>query len=121
MVRARTLRVVVGGLFIVLLASAHSRGASAQVTVTFSVHADVPVRLQVASSPSGTTPCDSSENKMLYDGMIGPDAPVTVDVGADAMCVRHTFDDFPDSNWGPSSLWYRRPTTTRLEAHVTRQ
>jgi len=92
------------------------------MAVTFSVHADVPVRLQVAFSPFGTTPCDSSDNEMLYDGMLDPKAPVTLMVEQGPFCVRHTLDDFPESNWGRSMLWFRRlPNPVMLEAHVTQK
>ena len=90
--------------------------------VTFVAFATVPIRLQVAFSPVGTTPCDSSDNEMLFDGVVDPKAPLALMIERSPICVRHTFDDFPESNWGRSALWYRRlPSPMMLEAHVTRE
>jgi hypothetical protein len=112
----RSLAVVATTALVFGAGSGDARGGSA---ITFSVNADVPVRLQVALSPSGALPCDSSDNEMVYDGMIDPRKPVTLSIGSGPICVRHTLDDFPESNWDRSELWFRRPVFLRLEAHVT--
>jgi hypothetical protein len=115
LMRPRRFVAVIAVALAVSLPLLDARGATA---VTFHVHADVAVRLQVALSPSGAKPCDSSDNGILYDGMIDPGEDVTLSVGPGPICVRHTYDDFPGSNWGPSVLWFRRPTMVRLDAHV---
>ena len=118
-VAARALRSSVVSAIVAFAVGARSGDASGGTSITFSVHADVAVRLQVARSPNGAQPCDSSDNEMVYDGMIDPREPLTLSVESGPICVQHTVDDFPGSNWDRSELWFRRPRFVRLEAHVT--
>jgi hypothetical protein len=80
------------------------------------VHARVPIRVQIALSPHGELPCDSSENVMVFDGAVDPRVGLVLSAEG-PICIRHTFDDFPEENWGSSQLWYRWSRIV-LEAHV---
>jgi hypothetical protein len=84
---------------------------------TIVVHANRPVRVQIALSPQGTLPCDSSDNEMLFDGMVDPRKGLIVNAELGPICVRHAFDNDPDGNLGRSELWYRRSQIVLL-AHV---
>ena len=47
--------------------------ASARLAPLFvTVDARVPVRVQIALAPSHALPCDSSDNTMVFDGMVAP-------------------------------------------------
>ena len=117
----------VGGCFAVaaivgfaVLSLASDAGAGSALVVV-SVDAAVPIRVQIALSPQGALPCDSSDNTMVFDGMVEPRAGIALKVDAGTLCVRHTYDDFPESNWGRSELWIRRfdaPLRIRLQARA---
>ncbi len=93
--------------------------ASARIAPLFvTVDARVPVRVQIALSPSHALPCDSSDNTMVFDGMVAPGVGLTLNLEEGPLCVRHAYDDFPESNAGESQLWIRRPTEIALHAHA---
>ena len=64
------------------------------------VDARVPVRVQIALSPSHALPCDWSDNTMLFDGMVDPPAGLTLNIEEGPLCVQHAYDDFPESSAG---------------------
>jgi hypothetical protein len=92
---------------------------AAPVIVT--VNATAPIHVQIALSPHHVTPCDASENTMVFDEMVDPRAGIALSVEAGPLCVRHTYDDFPETNWGKPQLWIRRydsPLRIALQAHA---
>jgi hypothetical protein len=94
--------------------SANARPAPLFVTVD----ARVPVRVQIALAPSHALPCDSSDNTMVFDGMVTPGVGLALNVEEGPLCVRHANDDFPESTAGESQLWIRRPARIALHAHA---
>jgi hypothetical protein len=94
--------------------SANARPAPLFVTVD----ARVPVRVQIALATSHALPCDSSDNTMVFDGMVTPGVGLALNVEEGPLCVRHANDDFPESTAGESQLWIRRPARIALHAHA---
>jgi hypothetical protein len=93
--------------------------ASARLAPLFvTVDARVPVRVQIALAPSHALPCDSSDNTMVFDGMVAPGVGLALNVEDGPLCVRHANDDFPESDEGESQLWIRRPARIALHAHA---
>jgi hypothetical protein len=60
------------------------------------------VRVQLAEGL--TLPCDSGENRMLFDGTLGPNETAQSAIGGECVCVRHTTDAFPRSGWSAPQL-----------------
>jgi hypothetical protein len=56
-----------------------------------------------------TAPCDSSENRLVFVGRIGP-GRYRWDTGAKDVCYQHTSRALPDSDWSESQVI---STTTR--------
>jgi hypothetical protein len=59
------------------------------------------IRLRLAEGV--TAPCDSSENRMLFDGRLGP-GRYRWDTGAMNVCFQHTSRALPDSDWSDSRI-----------------
>ena len=59
------------------------------------------IRLRLAAGV--TAPCDSSENRMLFDGRIGP-GTYRWETGARDICYQHTSGALPDSDWSESRV-----------------
>jgi len=93
-----------------LSAGADVAARSSPVIVT--VDAATPVRVQIALSPHEVLPCDSSDNAIVFDGMVDPRAGLALNIDAGPLCIRHTYDNFPDGDWGTSQLWIRRYDAT---------
>jgi hypothetical protein len=55
------------------------------------------MRVRVAAGVVG--PCSSSSNTPLFDGQIASNQQVILETAENCVCVEHTYDDFPDSNW----------------------
>jgi hypothetical protein len=60
------------------------------------------MRLRVASGVVG--PCSSASNTPLFDGRIAPGQQVILGTTENCVCVEHTYDDFPDSNWSMGQI-----------------
>jgi hypothetical protein len=50
-----------------------------------------------------TAPCDSSENRMLFDAWLGP-GRYEWRTGADVVCYQHTSGVLRDSDWSQSRI-----------------
>ena len=59
------------------------------------------IRLRLAAGI--TAPCDSSDNRMIFDGRIGP-GRYRWDTGAKDVCYQHTSRALPDSDWSESQV-----------------
>lgn len=59
------------------------------------------IRIRLAAGV--TAPCDSSENRMLFDGRLGP-GRYQWDTGATNVCYQHTSRALPDSDWSESRV-----------------
>jgi hypothetical protein len=80
-------------------------GADRPVFVTIEGQGVIRLRLAVGI----TAPCESSENRMLFDGPLGP-GRYRWDTGARDICYQHTSRALPDSDWSESRVI---STTTR--------
>jgi hypothetical protein len=86
----------------------HDTGAARPVFVVVVGHGAIRVRL-AAGAPVPTIPCDSSENRMIFDGWLGVGRYLWA-TGVDRVCYEHTRGALRESDWSPS---YVVPTITR--------
>ena len=68
------------------------------------------VRVQVADGI--VLPCDSGENRILFDGTMEPNSTVATAAASDCVCLRHTSVQFPRTDWSMSRK-YCRPRICR--------
>lgn len=82
--------------------------ATAPAQVVVSVKSTKKIRVQL--SEGSTLPCDSRDNKMLFDSTLGNGQGFqgTTDLGC--ICVRHTSDAFPQAGWSESKMVCRPKT-----------
>ena len=77
------------------------------------------IRFRLAAGP--TAPCDSSENRMLFDGWLRTGKYV-FDTGADAVCFQYTSGALREMNWSESQVVLtttgRRPPRRPMEILV---
>ena len=66
--------------------------------------------LRVQISEGITRPCDSANNRPLFDGRLKPGEAFRTSVAGDCICIRHTTSSFPESDWTQSGLACRRRT-----------
>ena len=58
------------------------------------------LRVRIAAFTTGFVfPCSSSSNTQLFEGSLEPGGEARVSTPAGCVCVQHTYDDFPESNW----------------------
>jgi hypothetical protein len=100
-------RAVAIALAIAAFAAGERAEAGADHPVFVTVVGQGIIRLRLAVGI--TAPCDSSENRMLFDGRIGA-GRYRWDTGARNVCYQHTSRALPDSDWSESQVI---PTTTR--------
>jgi hypothetical protein len=67
-----------------------------------------PRPIQVEISAGVVAPCDASSDVLLYRGALLPNTAVRVRPVLGGVCVRQTYDNFPDVNWSPSTF-HQRP------------
>jgi hypothetical protein len=48
-------------------------------------------------------PCDSSEDRMLFDGVLPPGKYV-FETGSETVCYQHTYPDFPAVGWSVAQV-----------------
>ena len=69
------------------------------------------VQIEVAAGRVG--PCDSAYNARLFHGWVEPGRTLRVLSPYGCVCYRHTYDDFPQVNWSPSTVTCRRICTVQ--------
>lgn len=69
-----------------------------------------PARVRVQVSEGLTRPCDSSEDKMLFDGWLAHGETFRGAIEGDCVCIRHTRDTFPNADWTTPGLACRPRT-----------
>lgn len=84
------------------------------LTTAKGLHATEPAPLVVTMGGSGhlrvqvseglTAPCDSSSNRMLFDGRLGPGETFRASIGGDCVCIRHMSASFPGVDWTTSGF-----------------
>jgi hypothetical protein len=109
----RTLRWSTAIAFAVASLSLQGDATARPAPVIVTVVATTPIRVQIAFAPTNILPCDSPDNVMLFDGVVDPRVGLALNVDAVQLCVRHTYDDFPEGNWAESRFW-TRPGCRRL-------
>jgi hypothetical protein len=67
------------------------------------------VQVEVAAGRVG--PCDSGYNVPLFKGWVEGGRTLRVLSSYGCVCYRHTYDDFPQVNWSPSTVACRRMCT----------
>jgi hypothetical protein len=83
--------------------------AGANYPVYIVVTGQTAIRLQLALGR--TAPCDSSENRMMFDGMLAP-GRYTFETGSEVVCYQYTSASFPASGWSEP-----RVMPTRIRNH----
>ena len=69
-------------------------GASEPAAVVVTVGSSGPRRVQI--SEGLTAPCDSGQNRMLFEGRLAAGETFRGNVGGDCICIRNTFGAFRD-------------------------
>ena len=77
---------------------------SAPVIVAMTGNAE----LRVQVSEGLTKPCDSENNRLLFDGRLKPGESFRTTIAGDCICVRHTSAAFREVDWTMSGLACRR-------------
>jgi hypothetical protein len=72
----------------------HGDGAERPVFVTVTGQTAIRFRLAVGR----TAPCDSTENRMMFDGTLPP-GQYTFDTRSEVVCYEYTSAAFPTSEW----------------------
>ena len=67
------------------------------------------VQVEVAAGRVG--PCDSNYNATLFKGWVDAKSSFRLMSPYGCVCYRHTYDDFPQINWSPSTVICRRSCT----------
>jgi hypothetical protein len=65
-----------------------------------------------------TAPCDSTENRMMFDGTLAP-GQYTFETGSEVACYQYTFAAFPNSEWSqprvmPTRIRHGGPLTLTI-------
>jgi hypothetical protein len=100
----RRLIAVLGPAAIVLSAARGLATEPTPVVVTMGGNA----RLRVQVSEGLAMPCDSSNNRSLFDGQLGPNETFRASIGGECICVRHTTSPFRVTDWTTSGLLCRK-------------
>jgi len=61
-------------------------------------------RIKVQVSEGSTMPCDSLDNRMLFNSTLGNGQAFQGATDAACVCVRHTTDAFPTAGWSESKM-----------------
>ena len=72
-----------------------------------------PKAVQVEIAAGRVGPCDSAYNARLFHGWVDPGKTLRVMSPYGCICYRHTYDDFPQVNWSPSTVTCRRICTVQ--------
>jgi hypothetical protein len=102
----RSVRSAVAALVLLAAATAGDAGAGASMPVALYQAGPKSVRVEIAGGRVG--PCDSSYNVPLFSGWVDAGQTVHVKSPYGCVCYRHTYDDFPQVNWSPSTVTCRR-------------
>lgn len=101
-------------MVLVLLAlSCAAIGVHAQSVVLMPVfvHQTGPKAIQVEVAAGRVGPCDSNYNARLFKGRVEAGQTLRLMTPYGCVCYRHTYDDFPEINWSPSTVTCRRSCT----------
>src|SRR4051794_15069732 len=99
--RPRAVVVLITPIVIALSLASTSLHARASAPVVVTVRG-AEIRVQV--SEGLTRPCDSGNDRMLFDGRLKPGETFRGAITSDCICVRHTSPGFRDVDWSESGL-----------------
>ena len=91
-------------IVVTMLAFGGLAGASEQGSAPVVVTMQSRGRVRVQVSEGVTMPCDSFDDRMIFDGMLGPNESYRSSIASRCVCVRHTTDSFPRIEWRTSQL-----------------
>jgi hypothetical protein len=94
-------RVVAIALTIAAFTTAARVEAGADGPIFVTIVGQGTIRLRIAAGI--TAPCDSSDNRMIFDGPVAA-GRYRWDTGAKDICYQHTTRALPDSNWSESQV-----------------
>jgi hypothetical protein len=97
-VRARVIALVLG---IAALSLVHRANAETPRPVLVTIVGHGSIRLRLAAGV--TAPCDSSENRMIFDGWLAP-GTYTWETGANDVCYQHTSGALREQDWSESRI-----------------
>jgi hypothetical protein len=86
-------------------------GAERPVYVTVTGQTAIRFRLAIGR----TAPCDSTENRMMFDGTLAP-GRYTFETGSEVVCYQYTSAAFPSSEWSVPQVM---PTRMRGPLRLT--
>lgn len=89
-----------------LLAASRELSADEPTPVVVTMGGNATLRVEVAEGR--TTPCDSSNNRALFNSRMKPGDSFRASIGGECVCVRHTTAAFPETEWTTSGLQCRR-------------
>jgi hypothetical protein len=101
MSRSRVASILGGVLFVASSLTSSALHADESAPVVATVHGG-DIRVQI--SEGLTRPCDSRDNRMLFDGRLKSGESFRGAIGGDCVCVRHTSSRFPRVDWSESGL-----------------
>ena len=90
--------------------------AEAERPVYVTVTGQTAIRFRLALG--STAPCDSSENRMMFDGTLPP-GKYTFETGSEVVCYQYTSPAFPASEWSvpqvmPTRIRHQGPLTVTI-------
>jgi hypothetical protein len=90
-------------------------GADAQSTALMPIYVQQmgPKAVQIEIAAGRVGPCDSAYNARLFHGWVDPGRTLRVMSPYGCVCYRHTYHDFPQVNWSPSTVTCRRICTVQ--------
>jgi hypothetical protein len=96
-----------------LLGAATGAGAQSSALMAVFIRQAGPKAIQVEVAAGRVGPCDSSYNAPLLKQWVDAGRTVRVMSPYGCVCYRHTYDDFPEVNWSPSTVTCRRACTVQ--------
>jgi hypothetical protein len=110
----RALQVTRSSIIALIAIACAATGAGAQTAFLFMpvfVQQSGPKAVQVEVAAGRVGPCDSSYNVRLFKEWMDAGRTVRLMSPYGCVCYRHTYDDFPQINWSPSTVVCRRSCT----------
>jgi hypothetical protein len=96
-----------------LLACAATADAQAPVRMPVFLQQMGPKAVQVEVAAGRTGPCDSSYNAPIFRGWVEAGQTLRLATPFGCVCYRHTYHDFPQIHWSPSTVTCRRICTVQ--------
>ncbi|MET0591713.1 MAG: hypothetical protein ABW133_03375 [Polyangiaceae bacterium] len=108
---SRLVRAIIATTSLVVCAA--TAGAQTPLLMPVYLQQAGPKAIQVEVAAGRVGPCDSSYNVPLFRGWVDPGRTLRLSTPYGCVCYRHTYDDFPQVNWSPSTVTCRRICTVQ--------